>query len=574
MRNLKIKEIKTDKIKNKYLKKLSLELIKRGTANDQIKSILDEVSISIEDYISEFKPKNFSDMMEKFGSPQNFCDNNAIIRSREAFTGQILFLILTTLSLLAVPVIVITSISVYIVPHSLIFERSEKFFLGIDGANNGYGFLGIIFGLSIYIWILYQYFKDKFSPYDIRDNIKIIILLLFWFLVVFYLYLVIRNYTFYHEVIADMWNQDMKLIVLEGLIRWLAAGIVLLVITMLYTNKYCRYYRKKNRREQKKFLIDQVGALVIVFVLTSFISPGPSIGVLIIAIAIGTILIGKITGKTWILCMLALLLQLGALINDLVAIEDIGSNRFDRTRIIFGIRTSNTENIVFPAIIISSCLVIIWTIFCIRVLKRDKRQFLPRFNLQKGRTMFVSISLVTLALIAVLGSQPHYTLIAEDYHVEVSETYITADLFYKIPDKGRLFISYYTSIEDSLNKLSGSWFLTWKPDGYPLTTFKSEGNFSSKTDPSYSNTIFNYTFSIHYLSLKINNSGTIHYQYKIRIDSLAFLIPVFQIQWSPIVPWFKTWNDVTIFISTIVLFFLSWNKKRNIISLNSKKGDA
>ncbi len=564
------------------MKKLSLELIKRGTSNDQIKSILDEVSISIEDYVSEFKPKDFSEMMEKFGSPQNFCDNNAIIRSREALTGQIVFLVLTTLSLLVVPVIVITSISIRMVPPSTLFLTPEKYFLGIEGANNGYGFLGIIFGLSIYIWMLYQYFKDKFSPYDIRDNVKIIILLLFWFLVVFYLYLVIRNYNVYHEVIADMWNHDMKLIVLEGVIRWLAAGIVLLAITMLYTNKYCRYYRKKNRREQNKFLIDQVGALVIVFVLTSFISPGPGIGVLIIAIAIGTILTGKITWKTWILGMLALLLKLGALISDLVAIEieeDIGHNYFDRTRIIFGIRTSDAGNIVFPAIIISLCLVIIWTIIGSRILKRDKRQFLPRFNLQKGKTMFISITLVTLALIAVLGSQPHYTLIAENHNRKVSETEITTDLFYKIPDKGRLFISYYTSIEESIDdstlKLDGSWFLTWKPDGPRMITFKSEGNFSSETDPSYSTTKFNCTFSIHYLLLKINDSGIIHYHFTLRIDSIIpFLTPMFQIQWSPIVPWFKTWNDVTIFISTIVLFFLSWNKKRNIISLNSKKGDA
>ena len=267
-----------DQIKKKYLRKLSIELIKRGASNENIKKLLDEVSFSVDDYITEFKPKDQEELENRFGSPGDFCDNNTIIRSKVGSTGQIFLFALMISSILVVPILSIVSLfTISLYPNASDFTTVLHTLqgwsnLGINGANTGYGIIGSIYGLNVFVWMLYQYFKDKFSPYDIRELVKGAILCLYWYLVVFCLYLILDSYISHYLIIKDMWNQNMKLLILEGIFRWISLESVLLITAILYTNKYRKQYRKINKVKQEKYFVDNISMLVVIFILTGFIS--------------------------------------------------------------------------------------------------------------------------------------------------------------------------------------------------------------------------------------------------------------------------------------------------------------
>ena len=56
-------------------------MIKRGSSNKRIKSVLDEVSVSLDDFILEFQLTDYAELVNKFRSPASFCENNSIIAS-------------------------------------------------------------------------------------------------------------------------------------------------------------------------------------------------------------------------------------------------------------------------------------------------------------------------------------------------------------------------------------------------------------------------------------------------------------------------------------------------------------
>ncbi len=588
------KTMKANQIKKKYLRKLSMELIKRGSSNDQIKSTLDDVSFSVDDYISEFKPKNIKELEDKFGSPQDFCDNNSIVKSKVAALGQWLLLLLMTGSILVVPILSISSLfSVYLLPKALIFATFAPNFvaLGINGANSGYGLIGTIFGLNVYIWILYQFYKDKFSPFDIRGSVNSSILALYWFLVVFCLYPILHSYISHYEVIVDMWNQNMKIVVLEGIFRWLALLTLLIITAVFYSTKYCKHHLKKKTIEQNKYLIDNIGMLVSVFILTGFISPGPGIGIIIIAIGIGVIFLKRLKGSIWILGGLSLLLQMALSIIEIILIEiEEPIFHFRRTRIIFGILTHNAGNLLLLEVIIAFCLVIIWSILGIRILKKNKQRILPRFDIPKGKTKIVSMLIVIIALVSVLGTQPQRVRFPHNiiFYQNHESGYFEIDQYFIIPGRGKLFISFYTYIEqtdtitysngtilDQTSHLVGTWFLTWTPRSFPFRTFRIDGDFKNYTTPSYcrelsySNSRIN--VSIQYLVFEINEPGVIQYFY--RVYPSIDVLPNFQMQWTSAIPWFLNWYDITIFVCVILLFFFKWDEKELQLSSNLKKGE-
>ncbi|MHA1420439.1 MAG: hypothetical protein ACTSPO_16100 [Candidatus Heimdallarchaeaceae archaeon] len=559
-------------IKKRYLRKLSIELIKRGAANDNIKTLLDEVSFSVDDYISEFKPKDQEELENKFGSPEDFCDNNAIIRSKVASTGQIFLFVLMISSILIVPILSVDFTTVLqIWPN-----------IGINGLNSGYGIIGSIFGLNVFVWMLYQYFKDRFSPYDIREFIKGAILGLYWYLVVFCLYLILNSYISHYSLINDMWNQDMKLLILEGIFRWITLESVLLITAIFYTHKYRKQYHKIDNVKQKNYLIDKIGMLVIVFILTGFISAGSGMGILIIAIGIGVLFLTKITGKTWLLGLLAILLQLGALVTKMIV--SFQSPQYFRTWIFFGIQTNESDDYLIIVAILALFLAVAWSVICIKHLKKNKRKLLPRFRIPNGKTVLISVFLVSLTLIAVLGTQPQKVRYASDTDIYQEPTYIEIDQTYLFQKKGKLSISIYTYIEktsyvrysngtiiESTHHLEGSWYLTWTPTGSVFRTFRIEGNFDNYSTPSYS--IGDHNVSINYVSLNINESGALKYHITLYSGSSTKIHPYMQLQFSAVIPWLPNWYDIVIFVCVIFFIFFKWDEKILQLSSNLKKGD-
>ncbi|MCG3220065.1 MAG: hypothetical protein H7641_01690, partial [Candidatus Heimdallarchaeota archaeon] len=107
------KKTSNTKIKEVYLKKLSLELVKRGISNKEIKSLLNEVALSLDEFISETKTNNIEELEENFGSVEQFCDNNMLLHSSEGAFGQLMYSIIIIVSLLVVPFIGFTSFFLY-----------------------------------------------------------------------------------------------------------------------------------------------------------------------------------------------------------------------------------------------------------------------------------------------------------------------------------------------------------------------------------------------------------------------------------------------------------------------------
>ncbi|MHA1542161.1 MAG: hypothetical protein ACTSQH_04230 [Candidatus Hodarchaeales archaeon] len=579
------KTITAKQIKKKYLRKLSIELIKRGTSNDKIKTMLDEVSFSVDDYISEFKPKDLEEFINKFGSSEDFCDNNSIIQSKVASIGQLFLITRMLSSILVVPILSIVSLfTISLFPNASDFTKLLQIWssIGIKGANSGYGIIGAIFGLNVFVWMMYQYFKDKFSPYDIRETVKGAILGLYWYLVIFCLYLILDSYISHYLVIQDMWNQNMKLLILEGIFRWIALESVLLITAIFYTYKYKKQYHKIDNVKQKNYLIDKIGMIVIVFILTGFISAGPGMGILIIAIGIGVLFLTKFTSKTWLLGLLAILLQLGALVTKII--DSFPFPQYFRTWIFFGIQTNESDDYLIFVAILALFLAIAWSLICIKHLKKNKLKLLPRFRIPKGKTALISVFLVSLTLIAVLGTQPQKVRYASDVDIYQESTYFEIDQSYLFQRKGKLSISIYTYMEEtsythysngtiieSTHHLEGNWYLTWTQTGEVFRTFRIEGNFDNYSTPSYS--IDDHNVSIKYISLNINGSGVLKYHITLYSESLTKIHPYMQMQFSAIVPWLPNWYDIVIFVCVVFFIFFKWDEKALQLSSNLKKGD-
>ncbi len=586
---MKEKKIKLEKVKKKYLRKLSVELIKRGVTNEQIKSTLEDVSFSLDEYTTEFKPKNLEELANQFGSPVDFCDNNSLIRSKVGSVGQISLITLMICSVLVVPILVIYNLySVYLLPRAIptTVLTPNTFFLGVNGVNSGYGIIGTIFGLNVFIWMLYQFYKDKFSQNDIREAIKGVILVLYWFLVVFCFSLILHSYISHYVIIADMWNQDMQLIILEGMFRWVALESVLLITAIFYTNKYRKQYHKMNNVKQESYLTDRIGMLVVVFILTGFISGGPGMGLLVIAIGIVVFFLTKFTGKALFLGFLAILLQLGAYISR---IFDSGeSSFFYRLWIVFGFQNHITyfwdDDPMWFFIIVVFCLLMIGLIFSIKNLKKNKRKIFPHFKVPKGKTALVSIFLVVLTLVAVLGTQPQKVSYLTDYNLNLEETHFEFDQSFRFLRKGKVSISIYTYIEETIylqyyngtvveetSHLSGSWYLIWTLEGSVFGTFRIEGNFDNYTTPSYSNDRNN--VSIQFISLDIEGPGVLKYHLNLIPNNLTLTTPYLQLQYSSMVPWLPNWYDVVILVCVIFFSFFKWDEKVLQPKTTLKKGE-
>jgi len=550
----------SEKIKKKYLSKLSVELIKRGISNNQIKSVLDEVALSLIEYIPDHELNSLEEIEQNFGSVKQFCDNNMLEFSREAAFGQIVY---TSLILIGfITIISLGFASFFLHPYYWILNGVTAILLGVSIANMGAGFVGTLFGLNMIVWIIYKQIKNRFSKYDIRENAKKCILGLYWFISLVWFVQVILPYTIFTKVIADMLKQGMEFLVIEGIIRWLLLGSFLITTAVLYTKKY-----RENKQEtvEKKYLIDNLKTVFIFFVLTGFIIPNPGIGTLVLFLGIGVLLLGKVTGETWILGTLAIATQVILWSLRLNHYAPVGTIRESGFRIIFGVKlTFNLPyrgNINF--IIISIVMAILWTITCILIIRKQKERILPKFKIPNTKKLLQSLILLSIVGLATLGSQPQYTTIASGhlFSRDPPEPYgeiFISDSTFKIPAKGTIYFSIYTNMnlsrdyDDEYYILEGNWSVQFD---YGPTYSGSFGNFSALTYK-----ISNGEISINYFTFDVENSGMLKVHTEFNLSTFGGNLPFYDVIWVSPVPWFPSWLEIMVISVCFLSIFFTWEE--------------
>lgn len=558
----------SEKIKKKYLSKLSIELIKRGISNSQIKSVLDEVAISLTEYIPENELSSLEEIEQSFGSVKQFCDNNMLDYSKEASFGQIVYTSLIVISFISIITLGLTSF--FLQPYYLILRGASAIFFGVSVANMGTGFVGTLFGLNMFLWIIYQQIKNRFSKYDIRENAKKGILVLYWFIFLVWVVQFILPYTIFTQVIADMWIQGMGFLIVEGLIRWLLLGVFLITTALFYTKKH-RETKQKNVK--KKYLIDNLKTVFIFFVLTSFTIPNPGIGTLVLFLGISMLLLGRITGETWIIGTLAISTQVIILSMRLKHYVQVGIIRESGYQIIFGIKLkfSNLVRGDKSYIIISIVMAILWTIICIVIIRKRKERFLPTFKIPNKKKLLQSLVLLSIVGLATLGSQPQYTFVASGHqHSRIPpEPYgeiLVSDSTYKIPAEGTIYFSIYTNMnltrhyEEEYFVLEGNWSVQFDYGPIYSGTF---GNFSTL---KYE--ISNGEIAINYFTFEVQDSGMLKVHTELNISTFGGILPFYDVLWATPVPWFPSWLEILIISVCFLSIFFTWEepivKKRKV----------
>ncbi len=550
----------SEKIRKKYLSKLSIELIRRGISNSQIKSVLDEVAISLTEYIPENELSSLEEIEQSFGSVKQFCDNNMLDYSKEASFGQIVYTSLIVISFIAI--ISLGLASLFLFPYFLMLIGGSAIFLGVSVANMGTGFVGTLFGLNMFLWIIYQQIKNRFSKYDIRENAKKGILVLYWFIFLIWVVQFILPYTIFTQVIADMWKQGMGFLIVEGLIRWVLLGVFLITTTLFYTKKH---RETKQKTVKKKYLIDNLKTVFIFFVLTSFTIPNPGIGTLVLFLGISMLLLGRITGETWIIGTLAISTQVIILSMRLKHYIVVGTISESGYQIIFGIKLkfSNLVRGGKSHIIISIVMAILWTIICIVIIRKRKERFFPIFKIPNKKKLLQSLVLLSIVGLATLGSQPQYTFVASGHHYSriPPEPYgeiLVSDSTYKIPAEGTIYFSIYTNMnltrhyEEEYFVLEGNWSVQFDYGPIYSGTF---GNFSTLMYK-----ISNGEISINYFTFEVENSGLLKVHTEFNISTFGGILPFYDVKWVSPVPWFPSWLEIMIICVCYLSIFFCWEE--------------
>ncbi len=565
------------KIKEIYLRKLSLELIKRGISNKTIKSTLDEVALSLEEFISETKPKNMEDLEKSFGTIEQFCENNMLVHSSEGILGQVISLLFIILSTLAIPSLGLAGFFLY--PFRWIIASSREVVYGVSLANLGAGFLGTLFGLNMCIWLLYQYYKDRFSPYDFREKIKFVILGLYWFIVCLWLIQALLPYTLFSELIADIWSEGLKYPVIEGAIRWILMGIFLVLTAAIYTSKIDKTKSFKKQNKTKNFWIDDLKVIFIFYILTGFIIPNPGIGIFIIVSGLGVIFFSNINEDTWIWGLLALLTQIFVL-TEYAQMITYGDN----TQIVFGIKATFFFNRdIWRSIILSAAIILIWITIGLILLRKRKKKIFPRFTLPSRSNIVKTCALLIIIIFATLGSQPQYTKYGKRFDIynvpEPIGELVVVDIDYNIETRGTIYLSFYTYFGrrdkyDTVQNWKGNWSIRWITHDKTVITY--EGDFDDEPATAFSvnktGGFYMYKIDLTYIIIKTENQGNLEVHYELDYRSVFYFLPVLDILIVSKVSWFPSWIEIFVVAATILSLFLSWEKKKVIkLSNNSKE---
>ena len=206
--------VSQEKIRVIFLKKLSIEMIKRGANNSTIQKTLDEADSSLSEYISEMEITNLESLERSFGTTQQYCNENMINFNREGFLLQMFSSLIFLLSMMTIFSFGLSFITFwqFIRGHALSMPPDYALMQISSGIN---GFLGTLFCLSVLLWILNRYYSKSFSPVDLRSKIlRKTVLILYWYLVILCVSMFIYLYSKAWYLLPLAWKQNMNFLII------------------------------------------------------------------------------------------------------------------------------------------------------------------------------------------------------------------------------------------------------------------------------------------------------------------------------------------------------------------------
>ncbi len=553
-------DLSIEDIKKNYLTILSLELIKRGIAEEKTKEILDEVTISLSEFMEESNIETLDQLEENFGSVDQFCENNSLNRNREAAIGQYISLGLIITLLTGIIILGLGLLIIY--PFNRIFSNQEYIHLLTQDLVVENGIVGSLFGLNMTTWIIYQYIKDRYSRWDIRERIKLVLLILYWFIFVLWIVMVVSYYTSTYEIIDVTLNYGYSNLIIEGAIRWFSIGVFLGTTAALFTFKYVKTKNTSESHKKDSFIFDKLKSIWIYFVISVFVFPYPGIGVFVVLIGISILFYSKITTVTWLMGSVSILAQL---VTMLFMLEAKAGGYVEDT-IIFGIKLNIINNsgnaFLFIAIIII-CVIIVWSVACYYKLDRKRKRSFPKLKVPKKKLDIVPILLLIIIVVATLGTKPQYLVLEGQGEVEmVTQEQMVAEYRYHIPPvKGTVYISLYTYLEifedyppGFVYVQEGNWSIRVVSTSFPSYELNLNGSLNDASSHMYY--FDTYQLGVTYLKLQINGSGSMMLRFEYNHRPYHPYVPVHSIHWESAVPWFPTPIESGILIITLLSVFV------------------
>ncbi|MHA1954095.1 MAG: hypothetical protein ACW96U_09155 [Candidatus Heimdallarchaeaceae archaeon] len=559
------------------MRKLSIELITQGASNVETKKILDDVAESLESYIIDTQPENLEKLEQNFGDQKQICDDNRITQSIEAAGMHKILISMFILCFAAIAGFGLSFLAV-IPRFPLRYIQMEHHEALMNASSGGIGMLGTLFAINVFTWIIYYYFGDKFSKHDFRAAVREFILAAYWYIVLIWIGLFIAYYSRIFVILPGIWKNNMKFLVVEGIIKWIFLGAFLITTAILYTKKYIAQKTGKSRDKSKSFAIDNLSNLVGVFVLTGFIVPSQGVGVLILLVGIATILLSKMNGRILFLGSAAILIQL------LIPAINLRRRRTGYSVIgkptIIGIKISNESAsvITWKLILVYSLLLLVWISVGIILIRRNEGKILPSFRIKWSSKNKTSYILIFLIVFSILGSQSQEISLNQNithsgYDWDTN-TY-TVQASYHIPTRGKIYVTLYEHANITFHRYFSNGTLNQSTsyiiEGYwhlNCLYYSAIGIYES-TKPS--NTFIQETewvtvnVSVRHIVINADGSGGLDFEQTVDSSSLGIPFPMrIDVRWVGTVPWFPSWVEISIAATLFLSFFLSWDKEKLI----------
>jgi len=575
--------VSQEKIRVIFLKKLSIEMIKRGANNSTIQKTLDEADSSLSEYISEMEITNLESLERSFGTTQQYCNENMINFNREGFLLQMFSSLIFLLSMMTIFSFGLSFITFwqFIRGHALSMPPDYALMQISSGIN---GFLGTLFCLSVLLWILNRYYSKSFSPVDLRSKIlRKTVLILYWYLVILCVSMFIYLYSKAWYLLPLAWKQNMNFLIIEGLVRWFLLLVYFVITAILYSIKFVKSRDIETRKKNDSFAIDKLDGLVTFFALIIFIVPQPGIGLLILILGIGTILTNNITIKNWILGSLSICGQIAIIL--ITSTSWNYPSELNKKIIVFGIKITigSNDTPVLIAFIFSLFLLVLWTTICLIIIRNKKLKKKYKLILKKNSDQYLSVILVILVGVSLLGSQPQDTLLPSvyEYQIDPINSIYTLEERVWIPRKGKIFVSFVdyinvtfwdlntngSKVNITSNVINGNWSLTWRNDGEIFFSFFKLGFFNLQQAPGFvfnEYETFNITKSYWFYEIEAKNSGILKYNYEIYFDIRYFITPSLSYRWKAKSSWFPFYVEPVSAGIVFIFLFIEFDEKKKI----------
>ncbi len=272
----------------------------------------------------------------------------------------------------------------------------------------------------------------------------------------------------------------------------------------------------------------------------------------------------------------------------------------DRTSIIFGVKFTlkGNEEKEWYAIIVCIILILLWTISCILIFKRENKKYRLKFGFRKVGKQYISVILIFLVGVSLLGSQPQETTLKIDFMPEydqINDLYKINERVW-IPRKGKIYVSFYDYVSFTLWDydsngsvvnitnivVNGSWQVTWQNQGESFKSFFKQGFFSSLAAPTVfvvEREEYNVTQALWYFVIEAKSSGILEYhstilEYLSTVlrEEISIIIPSMSYRWVAQISWFPFYLEPIVVGFILSFLLIDFDTKNQIKSRQRSKG--